>query len=117
MVLSEARGLRLFSVVQGGIGLHRRLAARRQKRSLTLLLDTLPRTRASRRTRLATRQKMILGDETDSSAKDAQAACGFKCLASKRTSFFQTINVIAAIFRAKVRRAMVGFLPLTSKAS
>jgi hypothetical protein len=29
MVLSEARGLRLFSVVQGGIGLHRRLGARR----------------------------------------------------------------------------------------
>src|SRR6516165_898354 len=57
MVLSEARGLRLFSVVQGGIGLHRRLGARRQKRSLTLLLDTLPRTRASHRTRLATRQK------------------------------------------------------------
>ena len=27
MVLSEARGLRLFSVVQGGIGLHRRLGA------------------------------------------------------------------------------------------
>ena len=63
MVLSEARGLRLFSVVQGGIGLHRRLDARRQKRSLTLLLDTLPRTRASQRTRLATRQKMILGME------------------------------------------------------
>ena len=89
-----------------------------KKRSLTLLLDTLPRTRASQRTRLASpRQKMILGMERDSSAKDAQAACGFKCLASKRTSFFQTINVIAAIFRAKVRRAMVGFLPLTSKAS
>jgi DeoR/GlpR family transcriptional regulator of sugar metabolism len=31
-------------------------------------------------------------------------------LASKRTSFFQTINVIAAIFRAKVKRAIVGFL-------
>jgi hypothetical protein len=57
------------------------------------------------------------GDErTDSSAKDAQACC-FKCLASKESPFFQTINVIAAIFRAKVRRAMVGFLPLTSKLS
>jgi hypothetical protein len=33
-------------------------------------------------------------------------------LASKRTSFFQTINVIAAIFLAKVKRAIVGFLPL-----
>ena len=57
MVLSEARGLWLFSVVRGGIGLRRRLGARRQKRSLTMLLDTLPRSRASQRTRLATRQK------------------------------------------------------------
>jgi hypothetical protein len=38
-------------------------------------------------------------------------------LASKRTSFFQTIDVIAAIFLAKVKRAIVGFLPLASKAS
>ncbi len=60
---------------------------------------------------------MIPGMRTDSSAKDAQAACGFKCLASKESPFFQTINVIAAIFLAKVRRAMVGFLPLTSKPS
>jgi len=29
-------------------------------------------------------------------------------LASKRTSFFQTINVIAAIFLAKVRRSRKG---------
>ena len=60
---------------------------------------------------------MIPGKRTDSSAKDAQAACGFKCLASKESPFFQTINVIAAIFLAKVRRAMVGFLPLASKPS
>jgi hypothetical protein len=38
-------------------------------------------------------------------------------LASKRTSFFQTINVIAAIFLAKVKRAIAGFFPLASKAS
>jgi hypothetical protein len=50
-------------------------------------------------------------------ARDAQAACCFKWLASKRTSFFQTINVIAAIFLDKVRRAIGGFLPLASKAS
>ena len=50
------------------------------------------------------------------SARDAQAACCFKWLASKRTSFFHTINTIAAIFLAKVRRAIVGFLPLASKA-
>ena len=38
-------------------------------------------------------------------------------MASKRTSFFQTIKVIAAIFLARVRRAIVGFLPLASKFS
>ena len=37
-----------------------------------------------------------------------QAACGFSCWASKHTPFFQTIKVIAAIFRAKVRRAIEG---------
>ena len=51
------------------------------------------------------------------SLKNAQAACGFKCSASKRTSFFQMINVIAAIFLAKVRRAIVGFFPLANKPS
>src|ERR1700736_988183 len=34
MVLSEARGLRLSSDVRGGIGLHRRLSARRHKEAL-----------------------------------------------------------------------------------
>jgi site-specific recombinase XerD len=33
------------------------------------------------------------------------------------TSFFHTIKVIAAIFLAKVRRAIVGFLPFASKFS
>jgi hypothetical protein len=51
------------------------------------------------------------------STRDAQAACDFNSLASKRTSFFHTISVIAAIFLAKVRRAIVGRLPLASKAS
>src|SRR5271167_1220967 len=48
--------------------------------------------------------------------RDAQAACCFKCLASK-FAFFHIIRVIAAIFLAKVRRAIVGFAPLASKAS
>ena len=37
--------------------------------------------------------------------------------AHKRTHFFQTVKVIAAILRAKVRRASEGFIPLASKAS
>jgi hypothetical protein len=116
MVLSEARGLRLSSDVRGGIGLRRRLSARRHK-ALQCYWILFPRTRASQRTPTRYPSGMIPGMRTDSSAKDAQAACGFKCLASKESPFFQTINVIAAIFRAKVRRAMVGFLPLTSKPS
>jgi hypothetical protein len=47
----------------------------------------------------------------------AQAACCFRCSASKRTPFFQTIKVIEAILRARVRRAIDGFIPLASKAA
>src|ERR1700722_2212917 len=39
--------------------------------------------------------------------RNTQAACRFNCLASKFTPFFQRINVMAAIFRARVRRAIV----------
>jgi hypothetical protein len=46
---------------------------------------------------------------------NAQAACGFSCSASKRSSFFQSVKAIAAIFRANVRRAISGFIPLASK--
>jgi len=48
MILSETRGLPLFWVVRGGIGLKRRLGAELQAhRAPNNLLDTLPRTRAS----------------------------------------------------------------------
>src|SRR6267143_4005706 len=117
MVLSEARGLRLSSVVRGGIGLHRRLSARRHKEALQCYWMLFPRTRASQRNPDSLPIRNDPGDENGLLCQDAQAACGFKCLASKESPFFQTINVIAAIFLAKVRRAMVGFLPLTSKPS
>jgi hypothetical protein len=48
------------------------------------------------------------------SVRGAQAAC-FKYWASKRTPFFQRIRVMAAIFRAQVRRAIAGRIPLASK--
>ena len=50
------------------------------------------------------------------SVGDTQAACGFRCSASKRTPFFQTCKVIAAILRASVRRAISGRMPLASSA-
>jgi len=46
------------------------------------------------------------------STRDAQAACRCNSLASKHTPFFQIVKVIAAIFRARVRRAIAGLLPL-----
>ena len=49
------------------------------------------------------------------SLQDAQATCGFSCLASKCAPFFQIVSVIAAIFRANVRRAIPGFIPWLSK--
>jgi hypothetical protein len=50
-------------------------------------------------------------------ARDTQAVCGFRYLASKWTPFFQTVKVIAAILRARVRRAISGFIPLATRAS
>jgi hypothetical protein len=49
------------------------------------------------------------------SVRDTQAVCDFRYWASKHTPFFQTSNVIAAILRASVRRAISGLIPLASK--
>jgi hypothetical protein len=48
--------------------------------------------------------------------RDAQAACRCNCLASNSTPFFQMVNVMAAIFRARVRRAIVGRIPFSTRA-
>lgn len=82
-----------------------------QHGGLTSPVDTLPQTK-----RLKNPTATAKDDPqgwNGLSARGAQAAC-FKCLASKRAPFFQTISGIAAIFRAKVRRAMVGHIPLAS---
>jgi len=52
-----------------------------------------------------------------SSRPGAQAACCFRCSASKRTPFFQTSKVMAEILRANVRRAIDGFIPRARQAS
>ena len=113
MVLSETRGLWLSWIVREGIGWIRRLAC--SKHGPDLSGGYFPSNPSVSRIRrlppgMVPRWNGLF-------ARDAQAACGFKWLASKRTSFFQTINVIAATFLAKVRRAIVGFLPLASKFS
>jgi hypothetical protein len=115
MVLFETRGLWLSWIVRGGIECPGRLACFNARIGLTASVDTSPRIRASQEPDGHNQEWFQGGNGLF--ARDAQAACCFKCLASKLTSFFQTINAIAAIFRANVRRAIDGFLPLVSKAS
>jgi hypothetical protein len=53
----------------------------------------------------------IAGDGKDLFIRDAQASCRCNCVASKSTPFFQIARVVLAIFRARVRRAIVGRIP------
>jgi hypothetical protein len=48
---------------------------------------------------------------------DAQTACRLNCCGSKLTPFFHMVKVMAAIFRARVSRAMVGRIPLAMRAT
>src|ERR1700692_914356 len=115
MILCEARGLQLFSVIRGGIGLSRRLGAGLQHTEcLNERLDTLPRTGASQEP-IGYHRGMKNLRRSPGFLFDAQAACFFSCSTSKRSSFFQSVNVMAAILRASVRRAISGFIPLASK--
>ena len=49
--------------------------------------------------------------------RDAQAACRWQLSGSNSTPFFQMVKLIAAIFRAKVRRAIVGRIPFSTRAT
>jgi hypothetical protein len=96
------------------IGLTRRLGADSNTRAPNERMDTLPRTRASQN-RWSLPRREDLADPLSSC--DAQAACGFSCSGSKRSSFFQSVKAMAAILRAKVRRAISGFMPFANKAT
>jgi len=48
---------------------------------------------------------------------DAQAACRYKFCGSKPTPFFHIVKVIVAILRASVRRAIVGRIPFSTRAT
>ena len=96
------------------IGLSRRLGAGLpHPECLNERMDTLPRTRASQEP-IGYHRGMKTWEITWV-LFDAQAACVFSCSTSKRSSFFQSVNVMAAILRASVRRAISGFMPLASK--
>src|SRR5579859_1447253 len=101
MVLSEAQGLWLFSVIRGGIGLTLRLRA--EARFVpTKGVDTLPRTERLRESTQPTSGNL----PWHRFSPHAQAACCFSSCGSKRAPFFQTVKTIAAIFLANVRRAI-----------
>ncbi len=113
MGLSEARGLVLFRVIRGGIGVTQRLGATGTVSS-TGHCHTHPRTRASPE---PTGHHQRRSPEMEGLfTRDAQAACDFSFSASKFSPFFHRVSVIAAILRASVRRAMVGLMPLASAA-
>src|SRR5450759_3424621 len=78
-------------------------------------IDTLPRTRASQEPTWPPPRHETW--EITWVLFDAQAACVFSCSASKRSPLFQSVKVMAAILRARVRRAISGFIPLASKAA
>jgi hypothetical protein len=114
MVLSETRSLQLCWIMRGGIGYTGRLGAEAHKIAY-LLSGYSPSIRASHEETRLPPPRMIPKGWTGLLVRDAQAACGFNCLASKCAPFFHRIRVIAAIFRAKVRRAIAGFMPFVSK--
>ena len=111
MVLSETRGLSLFRVVREGLESAVRLGAQNTPRltsrlRLALEPECLQKPTAHPLAKVA----LPWSDSTE----DTQAACAFKYWASKRTPFFQTCNVIAAILRASVNRAISGRMPLAN---
>jgi len=105
MGLSEARGLVLFRVIRGGIGVTQRLGATAPCRLQAIVILTLEPERL--KNRLAT-TKEESPEMEGLFTRDAQAACDFSFSASKFSPFFHSVSVMAAILRASVRRAMVG---------
>ena len=113
MVLSETRGLSLFLVVRGGIWFIKRLAVLGAHSPPERANGYSPSNQSVGRTEVIARPE----SGKKSSRPGAQAACCFRCSASKRTPFFQTSKVMAAILRANVRRAIDGFIPRARQAS
>jgi hypothetical protein len=114
MDLSEARGLELFRVVREGIGIAQRLSAQwGTVRLQALRILTLEPERLKNRS--TTTGERITGEWTGLVPRDAQAACDFSLSTSKFSPFFHSVSVMAAILRARVRRTIVGLMPLASE--
>jgi hypothetical protein len=115
-ILCETRGLQLFWVIRGGIGLTRRLGAKRQHTERLMSVSILSLEPEHRKNRIGHHRGRKTWEITWV-LFDAQAACVFNCFASKRSPLFQSVKVMAAILRASVRRAISGFIPLANKAA
>src|ERR1700691_4662203 len=108
MVLSEAFRLSLFLVIRGGIGFLERLCALSTRLTGLWILTLEPE-------RLENQSTIAGHESSDGLSTDAQAACCFRCSASRPTPFFQTIKGMAAILRASARRPSLGFIPRATK--
>jgi hypothetical protein len=115
IILCEARGLWLCWVIRGGIGSTRRLGTAWSSTRCLMSVWILSLEPERRRTERSPPRHESLG--SPGVLCNAQAACGFSCSASKRSSFFQSVRAMAAILRANVRRAISGFMPFASKAT
>jgi hypothetical protein len=113
MDLSEARGLELFRVVREGIGISQKLSAQRVLHAYRPLGYSLSNPSVSR-TDPPPREKESPGMDRARTG-DAQAACDFSFSTLKFSPFFHSVSVMAAILRARVRRTMVGLMPLASE--
>ena len=111
--LSEARGLVLSWVVREGIGVTRRLSARWALHAYRRLGYSLSNPSVSRTDPALPEQES--SEMERALPRDAQAACEFSLSISKSSPFFHRVNVMAAILRARVRRTMVGLMPLASE--
>ena len=104
MVLSEALGLSLFLVLRGGIAWERWTNLRAPRSDQ--LSDT-PRTE-----RLKNRTDHHREELDDSLPETLKLLADVILWHQSTLLFFQIVKVIAAIFRARVRRAIAGLLPL-----
>src|SRR6266550_5197964 len=97
MGLSEARGLVLFRVIRGGIGVTQRLMPEAPSTGVS---HTHPRTRASPE---PTGHHQKKSPEMEGLfTRDAQAACDFSLSASKFSPFFQRVKIGRASCRERV---------------
>src|SRR5512135_891015 len=112
MVLSETRGLVLFRVIRGGIGLTQRLGVVAPSAYRTSAYS--PSTPNVARVSSPTASNSSPEDGKGLSSEDVQATCGFSFSASKVSPFFHSARAMAAILRVSVSRARLGFMPLAS---